>query len=328
MSAFSPTASGFRIMFRRPAISFAEIAWRWSFATAAWFLSGAFLVAYADSLPVDAVDRLLLGTQQPTLIWRALQRIFHGSALRFTESGILLAALIVLAWIVLASLGRVATGRAIVEELRIARVGSGLVSSLLTLNFLRAAAMLAAGVAIFGATFIASGVWASTHLSVTAVSRLWLLLLFLVWLAWVILNWLLSTASVFVISEAVGPWDAIAATVRWCQKRLGGIVAASFWFGILHGAAFVAAYLAGFTVLGIAQLLGPGLTLFFELSIMAAYCGIADFLYIGRLAAYFSIAHEDELSVLSREEEPIRGPGNFAIDQSELILSDVPLPAT
>ncbi len=38
MSSFSPTAEGFRLIFRRLAIHFAEIAWRWTFAAAAWLL--------------------------------------------------------------------------------------------------------------------------------------------------------------------------------------------------------------------------------------------------------------------------------------------------
>ena len=91
MRSPSPTAEGFRLIFRRPAIPLAEIAWRWSFAAAFWFLSASFLFQYADSLPANRVDRLLLGTHQPALILRALHRIVHGSALRFTAGGIVLA---------------------------------------------------------------------------------------------------------------------------------------------------------------------------------------------------------------------------------------------
>src|SRR5713226_6295414 len=99
MSSFSPTAEGFRLIFRRLAIPFAETAWRWPFATAAWLLGAFFLLEYMGSLPVTAADRLLLGTQQPVLISRALQRIFHGSAFRFTEAGIVLSVGLAIAWI-------------------------------------------------------------------------------------------------------------------------------------------------------------------------------------------------------------------------------------
>src|SRR5260221_13123132 len=88
MSSFSPTAEGFRLIFRRTAIPLAEIAWRWTFATAAWLLGITFLLGYMGSLPVRAAARLLLWTQQPALISRALQRIFSRSGFRFTEAGV------------------------------------------------------------------------------------------------------------------------------------------------------------------------------------------------------------------------------------------------
>src|SRR5581483_2699891 len=296
MRTLSPTANGFRLIFRRPSISFAEIAWRWSFATAAWFLFGAFLLEYANTLPVDAVDRFLLGTHQPVLIVRALQRIFHGSALRFTESGILLALVLALAWIVLASLGRAATLKAIREDFRLDGnvADKRSTSSLVALSFLRAAVMLATVVAIFGATFFVSGVWASTHLSVGGAVRLWLFLLSLVWLAWLVLNWLLATASIFVISEWQSALGAIATTVRWLGNGFFSVITAGFWFSIVHVAVLVAACFAGFAILGSVQLIGRGLSLMFLFLIALGYCAIADFLYIGRLSAYVWIAREDE----------------------------------
>ena len=260
MSAFSPPANGFRIIFRRPAIPGAEIAWRWTVAAAAWFLGGAFLLEYAKTLPVDAIDRLLLGTQQPELILRALERIFHGSGLRFTESGIVLALGVVFAWILLASLGRAATLKTMVQELEMGGETSAraATASLTALNFLRSAVMLATITAVFGATFIASSVWSSTHLSVVDAARIWLVFLFLVWLVWGILNWLLGTASVFVVSEGRSALGAVAATVRWCRDCFWTVIAAGIWFGILHAAALMVTWVAGVTVLSFAPVLGPG----------------------------------------------------------------------
>src|SRR5207237_4233240 len=51
MASLSPTAEGFRILLRRPIIPLAEIAWRWTFAAAAWFLAAMFLLEYADTVP-------------------------------------------------------------------------------------------------------------------------------------------------------------------------------------------------------------------------------------------------------------------------------------
>jgi len=336
MGSPSPTAAGFRLILRRPAIVLAEIAWRWSFAVAVWFLGGAFLLQYAGSLSVNTVDRLLLGTRQPALILRALHRIFHGSALRFTTSGILLAIALTVAWIVLGSLGRAANVEAMMEELGITpspNTHRGTISSFFALNFLRAATTLAAVVAGFGAILIASGVWASTHLSAGDATRFWLATLLLVWISWATLNWLLSTSTLFVATDGVGvgAFPAISATVGWYRDRPGSVLAVGTWFGLIHGGAFLTACSAAFTVLGMAQVLGTGPTLFLELLIVAIYCAIADFLYIGRLAAYLAIIrHGEEFGLPEPQSPPPIFPftQSTAIDQSELILSDVPLPAT
>src|SRR5689334_2709137 len=124
MSSSSPAAEGFRLIFRRPAITLAEIAWRWTFAAAAWLLGTLLLVGYLDSLPVTTLDRLLLATQQPILIVKAIHRIFYGSAFRFTEAGVVLLVGLAIAWIALASLGRAATLSALLDEFGIAH-GSG-----------------------------------------------------------------------------------------------------------------------------------------------------------------------------------------------------------
>jgi hypothetical protein len=333
MASPSPTAAGFRLILRRPAIVLAEIAWRWSFAVAVWFLGGAFLLQYAGSLSVNAVDRLLLGTRQPALILRALQRIFHGSALRFTTSGILLAIALTVAWIVLASLGRAVTLKAMMEELGInpsPNTRRGTIASLFALNLLRAATTLAAVIAGFGALLIASSVWASTHLSAADATRFWLALLLLVWISWAVLNWLLSTSALFVATNGGGASTTISATVGWCRDRPGSVLAVGTWFGLIHGGAFLTACSAGFTVLGMAAALGPGPALFLEFLIVVVYCAVVDALYIGRLTAYLAIIRGAPAYARLPQATPpiVYGPGRASIDQSELILSDVPLPAT
>src|SRR5260370_813746 len=179
MSAMSPNSEGLRLIFRRPAIVFAEIAWRWSFAAATWFLGVMFLFEYADSLPVNSVERLMLGTQQPFLFLRAIQRIFHGSAFRFTEAGVLLAISLVLAWIVLASLGSAVTVRAVIEELGIAVSDTNerrvVFRPLLALNFLRAAVALPASLVPFSLPVSSSGscIWAHSSWRPEQPSQSW-----------------------------------------------------------------------------------------------------------------------------------------------------------
>jgi hypothetical protein len=329
MSSFSPTAEGFRLVFRRPAIPFAEIAWRWSFSTAAWLLGTLFLLEYMGSLPVNALDRLLLGTQQPVLVSRALQRIFHGSAFRFTEAGIVLLLGLAIAWIVLASLGRAATLAALLEEFgNESGSGRGTTWSLFALNFLRVTVALAAVVAGLGAALIASSFWASTHVPVADAARLWFAGLFLVWMVWVFLNWLLSTAAVFVLTDRKGALNAIAACARFCGEHTGRVLVAGVWFGLAHLGAFIAACMAGFTTLSTvgAWRIGPALVL--EFLIIAGYCGVADFLYTARLAAYVAMVRGEELEPSGFTPPVAPEAGSSAVDRDELILSDVPLLAT
>lgn len=334
MRSPSPTAEGFRLIFRRPVVPLAEIAWRWSFAAAWWFLSASFLMEYADSLPANRVDRLLLGTHQPALILRALHRIVHGSALRFTAAGIVLAIALLVAWLLVSSLGRATTLKAMMEALEITSPPSTrrqTFLSLLALNFLRAASGLAALVAAVGSILIASGVWASTHMSASGATRLWLLFLLLVWTAWAMLNWILSTSSLFAAVDRVGAFTAISSTLGWCRDRSRPLLVTGIWFGLIHGGAFLTACSAAFTVLGMAQILGAGPTLFLEFVVIAIYCAVADFLYIGRLTAYLTIIRRgDSLDVPEPQIPPLISPRGerSTIDKSELILSDVPLPAT
>jgi hypothetical protein len=310
-------------------VTVAEIAWRWSVGVAAWFLGVWLLADYANSLQVSSSDRFLLGTRQPGLVLHALERIFQGSAFRFTAAGIVLAGALTIAWIVVASLGREAILRDMMDELGIvgaqARAGRNL-SCLFCLNFLRAAVSLAAIIGVVGSVLVSSGIWASTHISGQGAARLWLVLLLGVWIAWSVLNWTLSTAALFVVADGVGALGSIASTVRWYRDRRGVVVAAGVWFGLIHGGAFVLACGAAFTVFGMTQLLGPSSTIFLVLLILAAYCAFADFLYIGRLTAYLVIARGGGLPDLVIRPEPpsTPTPERAAIDKSELIVSDLP----
>ncbi|PYV78053.1 MAG: hypothetical protein DMG97_00275 [Acidobacteria bacterium] len=333
MASLSPTAEGFRILLRRPIIPLAEIAWRWTFAAAAWFLAAMFLLEYADTLPVKALDRLLLASQQPLLVGHAIQRIFEGSAFRFTKAGILLALALVLGWIVLASLGRTLTLRSLIEEFDgpEATPSQAGMASLLGLNFFRAAVALAAAAAGIGSLLAASSLWASTQVSVGDAARLWFALLLITAMAWSVLNWFLSTSAIFAVNGSEGAFQAIASAVHFSVERPGAFAAPGTWFGLIHFGAFLFACGAGFTVLGAAGVIGARPLLFLELLIVLVYSAVVDFLYIGRLAAYVAALRGNEGT---RSPEPaMRPPGalpneSSAVDPGELILSDVPLSAT
>jgi hypothetical protein len=331
MTSISPTAEGFRLALRRPAIALAEIAWRWSFVAAVWVLGVMFLFEYMDSLRVTMADRLLLATRQPILISRAIHRIFHGSAFRFTEAGVLLAIGLAIAWIALASFGRAATVDAVIDELGLFRAKKTrtIIPSLAAVNFLRAAVTLAALAGVVEAMLIASSFWASTHVSAADSSRLFFLILFFVWLAWVVLNWMLSLSAIFIVADRTESLTAIGDAVRLCQHEPGALLSTGALFGIAHLGAFVAASGMGFMILGALGSLPAGLVWLAQAVLIFLYCAVADFLYAARLAAYVSIIRREELHVRSTSVEmPPSGGVGASVDRDELILSDAPLPAS
>ena len=111
MPRVSPTLAGFRAAFRRPSLTFAEIAWRWSAGTSACAVFFFWLIEYLDTLPVTKADTALLATKHPVLVGRALVHILRGSLNRAVLAA--LAALIALSllWIIAASIGRAVTVR-------------------------------------------------------------------------------------------------------------------------------------------------------------------------------------------------------------------------
>jgi hypothetical protein len=327
MSVFSPAITGFRLILRRPAIALAEITWRWSFAAAAWFLGGMFVFGYLDSLPVNAVSRFLLGTGQPILIARAMKRVFEGSAFRFTEAGILLGIGLGAGWIVLASVGRTATVTSIAEELGIEIPTDGArLSSLARLNFLRLAASLASVLGVVGSALIASSVWASSHTSVADAGSILGLFWFAVCLLWVVVNWLLSTATIPAVLDRKGAMAAFVSTISLLTANTGGVISASAFFGAVHLAAFVLASGAAGVAFGLTGTIPAATVIAFMVFVAFAYCAIADFLYICRVAAYVSIIRADELGILAERSRPSPADDG-SVDKTELILSDAPAPA-
>lgn len=330
MNSFSPIAAGFRVIFRRPAIALAEIAWRWSFAAAAFVLGATFLIEYLESLPVTPLERLLLASHQPVFISRALHRIFEGSRLRMTEAGIVLFVGLALGWIAVASLGRFAILDSLVEEFGIApaRARRGAWASLVALNTLRFVVLLAAVIAAAGAALVASSGWAASNLRPAEAARLSGLLLFSVAVSWIALNWLLSVAAIFPVAEQGTAFDGIASVLRLLEGRTGPLVLIGLLFGVLHVGLFLAATAIGISILVAAHPLAARVVVFLELVVIAAYSAVADFLYVSRLAAYIGLLRQED--VATSEKSPADGFGpdtRSRIDPDELILSDVPLAA-
>jgi hypothetical protein len=333
MTSRSPTLEGFRTIFRRPSFGFAEISWRWSFGAACCVLFTFSFFEYLDTLPVTRLDQLLLKTRQPTLVSQAFSHIFQGSGLRALQTMVVLAAGLALGWIVVAAIARAATLRALLTHFREqtdalssasaqprAGAGNWRLSPLLGLNFFRTGVTLAATVGCVAA-FLLSAIVSPARSPGTGF-LIFLCTAMLVWLAWSVLNWFLSLASVFVVADGRDTFGAISAAVRLCRDRAGSVFAAGTWFGLAHVVAFVIATSLVVFPLGLAGVVPRGVILTGVLFVTLLYFAVADFLYMGRLAAYVAII---ELPPLIDVRKPALSiPPQTRVDPDELILSDIP----
>lgn len=341
MKPRSPTLEGFRTISRRPSFGWAEIAWRWSFGAAASLLLVFSFFEYLDTLPVSKGDLLLLRTSQPILISRAMLHIFRGSALRVVQTAVVLLLTLAATWIVIASLGRAATLKALLAHFREGDASASdhkekkiwRLRSLFALNFLRLGATVAAAVGCIAAVLLGGAASRPSDPAPGSALLIMVTVTMLVWFAWSTLNWFLSFAPIFVVAEGEGTFGAIAAAVDLCQTRPGSIFAAGTWFALAHLTAFVVAGSVVAFPLGFAAVLPVGVVLGGVLVVTLLYFAVADFLYMGRLAAYVAIVEIPNARVgVQMAPPPLPHLGSHLdpdarsspVDATELILSDVP----
>jgi len=333
MSSVSPTLEGFRAAFRRPSLTFAEIAWRWtagSVACAFFFFS---LIEYLDTLPVTNGDAALLRTRQPLLVGRAIGHIFHGSLNRAVLAGLLATLALSFLWIFAASLGRAATVRALLDYFR--RDGADEVSaampntitprplrSLIWLNFLRVALTLAALLAFAGAAILVSLASSPAHPRPALVFTLFVPLAGLICIVWPMLNWLLSIACIFVVRDGDDAVSAISAAIIFSQEHSGSVFAVSTWSGLAHLAIFSVGSTAASLPLAFIRVAPGRLVIAAFVLLTLAYFAIVDWLYIARLAGYVCITEMPE--ALAKPAPLPAPPPQTAIDRDEPILSDLP----
>jgi hypothetical protein len=354
MSSWSPTAEGFRTMFRRPALSLAEVSWRWSFGAAACVLLSLGFIAYLDTLPVDRTDLLLLRTGQPVLIAKAFSHILHGSALRAALASIVLFSALALLWILLASVGRGATLLSLLDYVRERALHfastaatttpqtpvlvaadtsrSWRLQSLAGLYSLRAALALATAAAAIGAVIVAGFVSNPRPGLAVFFAAATILLL---WLIWSSISWFLSTASIFVVHQGKDTFAALSSTVDLCRERFGPVVAVGTWFGLAHLVLFLIATSVVAFPFAFFPLVPLGVVLTAVLLLTLAYFAFVDTLYIGRLAGYVAIleappspprVEAPPALATTIVQPPSISPELAMIDQDELILSDIPNP--
>lgn len=319
MPYVSPTLEGFRAAFRRPTLTLAEIAWRWTVGAvaAALFLFG--FIEYLKTLSVTAVDATLLRSKHPLLVTRAISHILRGSLNRAIFAALVAALALSLLWIIAASIGRTATVRALLHHLRAdfdrnpssdghnpdtpnPSPSSRLPTfrpltfsplsfcALIGLNFLRAAAALAAALALMGAAILAGFASSGANPRPVLFFVLFMPLAALTGIAWSVLNWFLSLASIFVVRDDQDALSAFSAAVTFFRERSGPVFAVSTWTGLAHLVIFSVASTVAPLLLVFMNIAPARIIVVAVVLVTLAYFAIADWLYIARLAGYVFLA--------------------------------------
>jgi hypothetical protein len=315
MSGTSPTLEGFRAAFRRPSLTWAEIAWRWTFGSVALTLLTFSFIEYLDTLPVTAADMTLLATRQPVLAGKAISHILRGSLDRVLLTFLLTSLALGALWIVAASLGRFATIRALLDYFRRNEAGNQskdtseaiqlpanqfpmaqlpvvqlpMFRTLLIIHFLRFALTVAGLLAFAGAAILASFASPVKNPQPELAFILFLPLAGLIGLVWPALNWLLSLASIFVMQDGVDAREALSAAAAFSRDHAGPVLAVSIWTGLAHLVVLSIAGTGISLLLAFISVVPGGVLVGAALLGTLVYFAIVDWLYIARLAGYVRI---------------------------------------
>ena len=358
MSRISPTAEGFRAAFHRPSLTLAEITWRWAVGATASALCLFGVIEYLRTLPVNNTELLFLRTRQPVLVGQAIAHILRGSLDRVVLAAMLGAIALACLWMIAASLGRIATVRALLDYFAARRDVAGNVSlavvpadaskdhangisaktsvdtsrpfsSLLGINFLRAALVLAAIFGLEGASILASFASPASNPQPGLAFFLFLPVAGLVCVFWCVLNWFLSLAAVFVVRNGEDTLGALSAAATLCRQRTGPIFAVSTWNALAHFTAFIGATIVVSLPLSLMAALPGRVVLACILFVTLMYFVLVDWLYTARLAGYVCILELPEALLAPPPLPPVPPRGEIApvqatIYREEPILSDVP----
>jgi len=234
-------------------------------------------------------------------------------------------------WIIAASIGRAATVRGLLDYFRRDTAGnaafelprrSSSFRSLIGLNFLRVAVALAAMLAFMGAAILVSFVSSDAHPHPGLAFILFLPLAAVIGMLWSALNWVLSLACIFSVRDGADALGALSAAVSFFRERMGPVFAVSIWIGLAHLTALSVAGTAVSLPLAFIHLAPTRLVIAAMIVATLVYFGVADWLYMVRLAGYVCIAEMPE--TLAKSAPLPTSPPQTSIDRDEPILSDVP----
>jgi hypothetical protein len=291
------------------------------------------------------------------MVSQAMSHVFRGSALRALLAGIILFTALAFLWIVIASVGRAATLRPLLDYIRnraqppeddIASAQAteptpppnqptsrSYLRSLAGLHFLRVALGVAACAAGLGAIILAGMASSKTHPRPGLVFFLASTMLFLIWALWSLVSWFLAAAPIFVIRESKDTFGALLETASLFRRRLGPVISVSSWFGVTHLILLIAAGSVVMFPLAFNSIVPPVIVFTAVLFLTLAYFAAVDALYIARLAGYVAILETPPPTPppprvpppptpsFSAQQAFSVPPESAMVDQTETILSDI-----
>jgi hypothetical protein len=195
-----------------------------------------------------------------------------------------------LLWTLAASIGRMATLRALMESPAPPRW-----LSILAVHLLRAVLAICAVLATLGVIFFAA--WISTAPDAEGMVRpdetqYLLILLFtlpVLALFWNYLNWIVSLAPVFIVRNGASAMGSIAQAVRASREYRASLLGTAALFAVLRIIAIVAVLVASLLAVAVFSAAGARVTLAVLILISLGYFAVVDFLLIARLAATVEI---------------------------------------
>jgi hypothetical protein len=305
----SPSRAGFDLVIRRPALLFAEIAWRWSFGIAALALLGLTCVLFLTSVRVTDADMQLASSGSPWIAADVLARLLDANRAALLRALAVLIPGIAILWTIAAAIGRAMTtppliregngfSRATTDAERSPAFGGRLpsrtnFSALLGISFLRATLAVALVAGYFGCALIAAIVsnagGGSPESQFGAALLIFLPLFLLLVLAWGALNWFFSIAPIFAVRDGRSTLASFADSVRLFAANKRGFVAIASAYGLAKTVGVIVVTVAGFVLVAVLATV-PKLLAIALIVITLAYFVFADLLNLARLASYAALA--------------------------------------
>lgn len=288
MSRSRAMRSAFTVIFRRPALFFAELVWRWVFNVSALLVVSYTALAYFQSLPVTDADMLGLSGLIPGAVAAAIKHIFHGSGPTLVQLGIAAAFGLGLLWWIASTAGR-AAGLSVLfgtERPPLRAVG--------TSNMLR---MVMSGVALFALIGVFLFAANRTQLApADAREKFYSILLplgFIVGAVWSVVDWYLTIVSF----AGARHWGGLIAALQDSADVMREYRSQFLWAGFATGVARFVLRVSGFflfiSVLSAALQSPPVVAWLLIGAFAAAYSSLSAFVHLLRTAAYARVIDFD-----------------------------------